>query len=344
MLMSHRYSATPPRPLSSRFARRISPRKSTGVRKRELFEEKSKPPLAKRKKTAAPFSKSVAKSIQEDVMDQMYSAFRKQTGTLGGGGAGGAIYGELTQKSFQRVVDYLKDNCGFDASSVFIDIGAGLGKPSAHVAVNPGVRLSLGVELIGGRWWQSMCMMKALLDNDNLKPFAEKMFFAHADMCDMDSFEPVTHLYSFNRGFPPEAMRTMAKLFHKSSSTKYFICYDNERRLEGFGFGVELLEKVSVKMAGSGEGHTCFIYKKIEGSAPKRSRKKSSSSDDFAFVEPPSCVDYAPHVAHPESYVNGWNSFLEKGEVYHSWVVDQIGLNRSSRRTRSRSRRSASPA
>ena len=179
---------------------------------------------------------------------------RKQTGTLGGGGAGGAIYGELTQTSFQRVVDYLKMNCDFDESSVFIDVGAGLGKPSAHVAVNPGVKLSLGVELIGGRWWQSMCMMKHLLEDSTLKPYAEKMFFAHADMCDMKSFEPVTHLYNFNGGFPPFAMRLMAKLFHKSRSTKYIICFDNVSRMEGFGFGVQLMEKISVKMAGSGEG------------------------------------------------------------------------------------------
>ena len=55
------------------------------------------------------------------------SLVRRRAGKLGGGGAGGAIYGELTFKSFSRVVEFLKSKCNFTPSSTFIDIGAGLG-------------------------------------------------------------------------------------------------------------------------------------------------------------------------------------------------------------------------
>ena len=50
-------------------------------------------------------------------------------------------------KSGNKVVDYLKEEFDFGPNSTFIDIGAGLGKPNLHVAVDPGVSLSYGVEL-----------------------------------------------------------------------------------------------------------------------------------------------------------------------------------------------------
>jgi len=37
----------------------------------------------------------------------------------------GAIYGELTMASMQRVTDILKTKCGMDQNSCFIDVGSG---------------------------------------------------------------------------------------------------------------------------------------------------------------------------------------------------------------------------
>jgi hypothetical protein len=41
-------------------------------------------------------------------VQQVYSVLQAATGSLGGNGNSGAIYGELTQNSMQRVVDLLK--------------------------------------------------------------------------------------------------------------------------------------------------------------------------------------------------------------------------------------------
>ena len=79
-------------------------------------------------------------SLVQSRLDAVYKLVRRRTGNLGGGGAGGAIYGEVTQKSFARVVNMLKAECEFNSSSTFIDIGAGLGKPNLHVALDPGVK------------------------------------------------------------------------------------------------------------------------------------------------------------------------------------------------------------
>ena len=63
--------------------------------------------------------------------------------SIGGNGSGGAIYGEMTIGSFQKIVDYMKKNLEFSEDSKFLDIGSGRGKPTLHVSQDPGVSLSM---------------------------------------------------------------------------------------------------------------------------------------------------------------------------------------------------------
>jgi hypothetical protein len=85
-------------------------------------------------------------------VEQVYKLVHKATGALGGNGYTGAIYGELSVRALQRVINILKDKCGLDSTKRMIDVGAGLGKPNLHAAQDPAVRLSLGVELEDIRW------------------------------------------------------------------------------------------------------------------------------------------------------------------------------------------------
>lgn len=55
---------------------------------------------------------------------------QKSTGSVGGYGHNGPIYGEITAGTFQKVVNALAEHTGFDASSSFVDIGSGLGTHS----------------------------------------------------------------------------------------------------------------------------------------------------------------------------------------------------------------------
>ena len=82
-----------------------------------------------------------------DKVAKIYKLIHKKSGALGGNGYNGAIYGELTVGSMQRVIDILVDSCEMTHKSRFIDVGAGLGKPNFHAAQYPAVRLSLGIEL-----------------------------------------------------------------------------------------------------------------------------------------------------------------------------------------------------
>jgi hypothetical protein len=140
----------------------IKEEKKTRSTKQEK-EVKSKTPV-----------KIILESDEEEVQDRpeddmekctktVYRLINKATGALGGNGYNGAIYGELTLGSMQTILDILVKECELDTTSRFIDIGAGLGKPSFHALESPGVALSFGVELEEIRWQLSMLNMKAFL-------------------------------------------------------------------------------------------------------------------------------------------------------------------------------------
>lgn len=100
-----------------------------------------------------PLSPDSVKRVQvPSNVTAVYKTIHKATGTLGGNGYNGAIYGELTVGSMQKVINVLKEKCNMTNQSRFIDVGAGLGKPNFHAAQDPQVRVSLGIELEEIRW------------------------------------------------------------------------------------------------------------------------------------------------------------------------------------------------
>ena len=114
---------------------------------------------------ASPMSKKTAQSTPKKAgkVAASYKIIQRATGSLGGNADGGAIYGELTEGSMQRIVETLKTHCQFGAEHSFIDVGSGLGKPNVHAAQDPGAIMSYGLELEELRWQLGMVNLKALL-------------------------------------------------------------------------------------------------------------------------------------------------------------------------------------
>lgn len=139
-----------------------------------------------------------------------YALIRKLTGSVGGNGSFGAIYGELTMGSMQKMIELMKIHTGFDSSSRFIDVGSGLGKPSIHVSQDPGVAFSYGIEMERSRWSLGMANLKAVVDaawdQSSLKSLKddEKLgyscYFQHGNIKFANSFDPFTHVYMFSIG------------------------------------------------------------------------------------------------------------------------------------------------
>lgn len=196
----------------------------------------------------------------DKTLSQLYRVIHKSTGSVGGYGHNGPIYGEITMGTFQKVVDALAEHTGFDASSSFVDIGSGLGKPNLHVALNPGVRLSYGVELEELRWQLSMHNLRFVL-NEVPEMRKSVVYFAHEDATNLGSFEPFTHVYMFDVGFPPSVLVSLANAFNTSKTVKGLVSFQRpDKVIAVYGFAVELITQITTRMNGSTETHTAYIY------------------------------------------------------------------------------------
>lgn len=197
----------------------------------------------------------------------VYKIIQKSTGATGGNGYNGAIYGELTAGSMQKVINFLVDSCELNSASRFIDVGAGLGKPNFHALQSPRVCLSIGVELEEIRWLLSIHNLKSYLsaltrDDEDLS-LNHAINFIHADIDEAQSLDPFTHIYMYDLGFPPPLQQSIARKFNQSVHPRYLISYRPPRRvIHEYGYQVEHLHQMNTKMFGSGESHMAYFYRK----------------------------------------------------------------------------------
>ncbi|KAJ1412193.1 hypothetical protein B484DRAFT_402394 [Ochromonadaceae sp. CCMP2298] len=148
-------------------SKRATP-KASGSKAKKSIEEEGDDETEQENVDTANFDAEVVSPRKSPIevtwrTEQAYKILQKTTGQLGGNGYNGAIYGELTMRSMQRVLNILVNQCGLTSSSRFIDVGAGLGKPNIHAAQDPACRLSIGVELEEIRWQLSMHNMDHFL-------------------------------------------------------------------------------------------------------------------------------------------------------------------------------------
>jgi Histone methylation protein DOT1 len=232
-----------------------------------LRAEKPKAVEAKRKLI---FGRSVVEIEVKDNVREVYAIVKKLTGSIGGNGSFGPIYGELTMGSMQKMVNLMKEHTGLDSSSRFIDVGSGIGKPSLHVTQDPGVDFSYGIEVEADRWLLGMNCLKGMLDAASEQPcdasedekIHHRCMFVHGDITKARSFDPFTHVYMFSIGFPPALWCELSEKWNRSSSP-YFICYHGPKDIiNSYEFDAELIVQTSTSMHGSKEGHTGYIYRR----------------------------------------------------------------------------------
>jgi hypothetical protein len=177
------------------------------------------------------------------------------------------VYGEITKGTFQKIIDEMKIHAEFDEKSTFIDVGSGLGKPCLHVAQDPGVNFSFGIELSEVRW--RLCtsafnkVMQAAEKQVSGNRINHKCFFALGDIKEALSFDPFTHVYMYNHGFHPIELREIANKFNNSFHSQFLICYLNTNQVWDYGFDVGCsICSIKTSMAGSSRCHTAHIYKR----------------------------------------------------------------------------------
>eukprot|EP00522_Entomoneis_paludosa_P001929 CAMPEP_0172471894 /NCGR_PEP_ID=MMETSP1065-20121228/68054_1 /TAXON_ID=265537 /ORGANISM="Amphiprora paludosa, Strain CCMP125" /LENGTH=448 /DNA_ID=CAMNT_0013230009 /DNA_START=341 /DNA_END=1687 /DNA_ORIENTATION=- len=223
-----------------------------------------------------------------DVMERVkkvYRLIRKLTGSIGGNASNGPIYGELTMGSMQKMVNLMKEHTHFDASSKFIDVGSGIGKPNFHVAQDPGVEISYGLEIDADRWLLSMNCLRGTLDlAAQDEDVQHRCVFVQEDIRQAHSFDPFTHVYMFSIGFPPDLWITLADVWNRSKSP-YLICYHSPKDIiDCYEFEVELLAKTPTSMHGSKEGHTGYVYRRTTSASTTAA--ESSTETTVERVDP----------------------------------------------------------
>lgn len=291
------------------------------IQKRSVSKiDQTKSPPAKRRLI---FGKYVeVKECQRNV-EKVYKIVRKLTGSIGGNGYSGPIYGELTMGSMQKMIDLMMEYTAFDSSSRFIDVGSGIGKPNLHVAQYPGVEFSCGVEMEHTRWSLGMTCLKAVLDqavsdqkDNKWQSIQEEIqgncVFLHKNIMEAKTFDPFTHVYMFSIGFPPPLWIYLSKMWNKSSS-EFLICYHGPRAIiEDYEFDVELLTQTSTSMHGSKEGHMGYLYKR---KTKKRGKENKIKCDKL--------------------FQKSWDLVQEGLEPLHEDVTQQLqSVMGSGRRTR----------
>ncbi len=223
---------------------------------------------------------------------KMYALIKKRTGSIGGNGHGGAIYGELTIGSMQKMVDLMKLHTNLGPSSRFIDVGSGLGKPNIHVAQDPAVEFSYGIEMERVRWILGMSNLEVCLEEakdqqesgeEKEECIKHKCTFAHGDITEASYFDPFTHVYMFDIGFPPKLFRQLGEMFNRSQS-EWLICYHGPKlMIDRYGFNVELIVQTPTSMHGSSEGHMGYIYRRA---GPKKKPGKGLTKIDGIPCDP----------------------------------------------------------
>lgn len=230
---------TSPEKFISPLKARMTPLKPQGTPLKELEVKDAPPPLN---------------------IKQLYRVIQKSSGAVGGYGHNGPVYGEITMGTFDKIVHVMKRHTAFDASSSFVDIGSGLGKPNLHVALHPGVKLSCGIEVEQLRWQLSMHNLRFVMDQ---VPDMRRnvVYFAHADATQMDLHD-FSHVYMFDVGFPPAVLLALSKAFNSSKSAKALVSFQRPDKLKKIGFAIREVGRVLTRMNGSTEGHTAYIFVK----------------------------------------------------------------------------------
>jgi hypothetical protein len=93
--------------------------------------------------------------LQPNVL-KIYSTLNEISGSMRLNAEFRPIYGESQPGSFQAVVDKMKAYMDLNENSYFIDVGCGERKPNLHAAQDPGVAISICIEVVENRW--AVCM------------------------------------------------------------------------------------------------------------------------------------------------------------------------------------------
>lgn len=223
--------------------------------------------VAENKPKSRPFASKIVDTEMLKYLQRQYAFIDKINLHTGANSANGPINGELTCEGFYKVAEKLVEKYELDANSVFLDLGSGQGKPTFHVFEQVKTKVCMGIEIDDHRHKMSVNNLIRFVQRDMVSggnTFKDKrIIFLHKDAAEMSSYAPSTHVYQFDFGIPPVAMKRIATVFNRTSTARFLVSYFNETKLKAFGYEVEFMEQLgNLPFTGSGYKKTAYFYRK----------------------------------------------------------------------------------
>ena len=169
-------------------------------------------------------SDSSVAEIQFQKVKTVYNVVNNSNGRLGGGASGGPIYGQLNESSMDKVIDVMMNVCNLNSLSMVLDVGAGLGLPTFHIAQRVHLCLSMGVESEAIRYRMSIHSLKLLCTGPHRSVVnTDGVSFIHANILNAESYEPFNIIYMFDVGMPPSIYEHGSVCFNARYACKNYI-------------------------------------------------------------------------------------------------------------------------
>eukprot|EP00914_Ancora_sagittata_P032975 GHVO01066573.1.p1 GENE.GHVO01066573.1~~GHVO01066573.1.p1 ORF type:complete len:359 (+),score=74.48 GHVO01066573.1:599-1675(+) len=106
----------------------------------------------------------------------------------------------------------------------------------------------------------------------------------------VNSFDPASHIYSFDLAMPQYMIDRFVYLFNKSASAFVYVTFRKD--MNTFDIDAVMTDKIGMGMIGSGEGHSAYIYVKrshlvrldlmraIQSPHPRPKKRTDNDTDD----------------------------------------------------------------
>lgn len=164
----------------------------------------------------------------------------------------------LTPESLQKVMIYFR----LSGKSVVLDIGSGTGQSSMHISASRRGVITFGIEQEPEQHFLSLISQRRVLSNDDIytQNAGARTCYVRGNIESVKTLAGMTHVHMFDLLFPMRILEHIANLFNDSSAM-YLVSYRNPETItQKCGFRVTLLQKISVSLSGSSEGHTAYVY------------------------------------------------------------------------------------
>ncbi|KAF7457800.1 Histone methylation protein DOT1 family protein [Cryptosporidium felis] len=192
------------------------------------------------------------------------------------------MYGETREKSLRSIFSKMT-RYGLDKHSILLDIGSGRGVPNIVASHQSELFSSIGIELDEKAFFLSLSnhlnilegRRKPPMENISKENLSKNVFtssvderinsihlgFSKGDATLLESFEPVTHIYSFDAAMPIWMIKKFVDLFNSSKTTYCYVSYRKDL-IEALDLKGTKMHGISTQMMGSGEGRMCWLYVK----------------------------------------------------------------------------------